>query len=333
MTAFDPNRTLRLDRRSALLAIALGCTFPASYVFSQQKRLPVVGYLTLASATSSRISRQAFEEGLRTLSRMPGMDVTIDYQYAESDVDRLANLAGELVQRKVDVIVATGTLPSLAAKKASSTIPIVARSSDPIGAGLVRSLAKPEGNVTGFSLMIQELAPKRLELFREAFPHVRRLGILWNALSGSLLDETEKKAHELGFNVIAIEVLNRADLEPALGRLEKAHIEGLFTFTSNLLTQNRKRIIEFAAQKRLPAIYHNRVFIEAGGLMFYGSNVMDLERRTAVYVDKILRGAQPRDLPIEQPSTFELVINAKTANALGLTIPKELLLRADEVIE
>jgi putative ABC transport system substrate-binding protein len=269
---------------------------------------------------------------MRNLGYIEGKNAAIEYRYAEGELDRLLELAAELVRLKVDVIFAAGTRPALAAKNATGTVPVVMISSDPLGSGLVKSLATPGGNITGLSFMAQELGSKRLELFRETFPRVRHLAVLWNAVSTLVLRETKTAAETLGFKILLLEVASPEDFDRAFTLLTRERADGLFTFTSSLLTANRKRIVEFAVENRLPAIYHHEEFVEDGGLMSYGTNYNDLFRRAAAYVDKILRGANPAGLPVEQPTKFDLVINLRTAEQIGVTIPPNVLYRADKVI-
>jgi putative ABC transport system substrate-binding protein len=242
-----------------------------------------------------------------------------------------------LVRHNVDIITAMGTLAPLAAKRATSTIPIVMTTAgDPLGSGLVTSLARPGGNVTGLSLMAPDLGGKRLELLKEVLPGVFRVGILWNAAnpySALVFKETESAARLLGIEIQSIEVRSPDDFDGALAASTRLLVGALITVEDPLTVGHRKRIADFAASNRLPAIYGLREFVDAGGLMAYGAHLADLQRRAAGYVDKIIKGAKPADLPVEQPTKFELVINLKTAKALGLEVPPTLLARADEVIE
>jgi putative ABC transport system substrate-binding protein len=246
-------------------------------------------------------------------------------------------LAAELVHLKVDVIVTDGTLAPLAAKQATSTIPIVmAPAGDPLGSGLVASLAHPGGNITGLSLMAPDLGGKRLELLKELLPDISRVAILWNAANpyaAEVFRETDRAARTLRITLQSLEVRSPGDFDIVFEAAKVQHPEGLITVEDPLTGANRKQIVDFAATNRLPAIYGVRNFVEAGGLISYGASVFDLSRRAATYVDKILRGAKPADLPIQQPTKFEFVVNLSAAKALNLTIPPTLLARADEVIE
>lgn len=279
----------------------------------------------------------AFVEGLRELGWIEGKNVVFVYRHAENRLDQLPELAADLVHLKVDVIVTQGTLAPLAAKQATTTIPIVmAPAGDPLGSGLVASLARPGGNVTGLSLMAPDLGGKRLELLKEVLPQASRVGILWNAAnpySALVFNETESAAQMLGIQLQSIEVRNSDDFDSAFEAARLQHPDALITVEDPLTINYRNQIADFAATNRLPAIYGLREFVEAGGLIAYGASLSDLRRRAAAYVDKILRGTKPADLPIQQPTKFEFLINLKTARALGLEIPPMLLARADEVIE
>jgi putative tryptophan/tyrosine transport system substrate-binding protein len=281
--------------------------------------------------------RDAFVDSLRALGWIEGKNVVYEDRYAENRLDRLPELAAELVRLKVDVITAAGTLAPLAAKRATSTIPIVMTSAgDPLGSGLVASLARPGGNVTGLSLMAPDLGGKRLELLKEILPGLSRVAVVWNAAnpySALVFKETEHAAQALRIQVQSLEVRSPGDLDGALEAATRQQASALITVEDPLTLDHRQRIADFAAKNRLPAIYGLREFVDAGGFIAYGAHIADLMRRSAGYVDKILKGAKPADLPVEQPTKFELIINLKTAKALGLTVPPTLLTRADEVIE
>ncbi len=285
---------------------------------------------------------EAFRQGLRELGYVEGQNIVIEYRYADEKAERLPDLAAELVNLKVNVIVSGGTLAPLAAKQATSTIPIVlAAAGDPVGTGLVTNLAKPGGNVTGLSNLSRDLTAKRLQLLKEIVPRLSRVAVLWNAaniVAALHIPEIEAAARTLGLQVQSLEVRGPDDFENAL--LERrllAALRGggaaLFLVDDPLVMRYRMPIADFAVRNRLPATAIYKNFAEAGGLMTFGASLADLYRRAAIYVDKILKGAKPGDLPIEQPTKFEFVINLKTAKALGLTIPPSLLLRADQVIE
>jgi putative ABC transport system substrate-binding protein len=300
----------------------------------QPKKVPRIGYLSTGYASSNSPNLQALREGLRQLGYVEGQNIIIEYRFAESRIDRLPELTADLVRLKVDVIVATGTQASLVAKKATGTIPIVmANADDPLGRGLVESLARPGGNITGLSSMSLELNGKRLELFRETFPKARRLAVLWHTASNPAFRETQAAAQTLEFKTVSFEARGPEDFDTLFALIAGERSDGLFTVNSAFMNANRKRIVEFAAKNRLPAIYSTENFVADGGLMSYTAGLQDLHRRAATYVDKILKGAKPADIPVEQPTKFELVINLKAANQIGLTIPPNVLARADKVIK
>jgi putative ABC transport system substrate-binding protein len=294
-----------------------------------------IAFFTAGSSGAGALP--AFVEALRQLGWIEGKNVVIEHRYAENRLDRLPELAAELVRLKVDVIVAAGTLAPLAAKQATTTIPIVMTSAgDPLGSGLVASLAQPGGNVTGLSLMVPDIGGKRLELLKELVPRISRVAVLWNAAnpySAHVLRETESAARTSGIEVQSLEVRGPNDFDKVFEAARLQHPDALITVEDPLTVNYRNQIADFAATNRLPAIHGVREFVEAGGLMAYGASLSDLYRRAAAYVDKILRGTKPADLPIQQPTKFEFVINLKAAKALGLTVPPTLLVRADEVIE
>jgi putative ABC transport system substrate-binding protein len=276
-------------------------------------------------------------EDLREPGLIEGKNLAFEGRYAENDLDRLPALAAELVSLEVDLIIAVGTLAPLAAKRATVTIPIVmAAAGDPVGSGLIASLARPGGNVTGTSLMAPDLGGKRLELVKELLPEISRVAVLWNAAnpySALVFKATVGAAWTLAIEVQSLEVRGPADFDGAFEAATGQHIGALIAVEDPLTNDHRHKIAEFAAGKRLPMIAGLRMFAEAGGLMSYGADVSDTFRRSVAYVAKILKGAKPSDLPVEQPTKFELVINLKTAKALGLTIPPLILARSDEVIE
>jgi len=302
----------------------------------QSAKLPIIGYLgpNTRSVDGPRID--AFLERLRELGWFEGRTMAIEYRWAEGRNEHLADMAAELVRRKVDVIVTSATPPTSAAKQATSIIPIVfAAVGDPVGAGLVESLARPGGNATGLSLQQTDAVGKRLELLREAIPALRRLAIMANGGNASArleLREAEATARALGIESIVSDVRHREDIAPAFDAL-RGRVDALYVCNDPLVTTNRVRIVTLALGSRLPSGYGFREYVEAGGLMSYGANFLDLYRRTAELVDKVLRGTRPADLPVEQPTKFDLIINQVTAKALGIEVPPTLLARADEVIE
>ncbi len=284
--------------------------------------------------------REAFRQGLRDLGYVEGRNLVIEYRFAEGKSERVPSLAAELVALKVDVIVAVTTPEALAAKKATRTLPIVfVAAADPVTSGLVSSLARPGGNVTGLSSFFPELVGKRLELLTQAVPGVSRVAVLWHP--GFLPERTEKDmlkgaevtAQALGVRLQFLEARGPADFDRAFSEMTRARAGALTVLGTTMLFNERRRLVDLATKSRLPAVYPWREGVDAGGLMAYGPNIPDLFRRAATYVDKILKGAKPSDLPVEQPTKFELVINLKTAKALGLTIPPSLLGRADEVLQ
>jgi putative ABC transport system substrate-binding protein len=304
---------------------------------AQAGKLPTIGFL--GSSTLSAMSEwvAAFVQRLRESGWIEGRTVAVEYRWAEGRADRAAEIAAEFVRLKVDVIVTYATPPTLAAKQATSAIPIVfAAAGDPLGAGLVASLARPGGNVTGLSLQSTDLVGKRLELLREVVPGLRRLAVVANVANPfAVLEMAEVQAagHKLGLEVDRLEIRGTQDVASAFGALKGRAHEALYVVTDPLVITNRARIGTFAMGQRLPIIYSSREYVESGGLISYGPNFPDLFRRAADYVDKILRGTKPGDLPVEQPTKFDLVINLVTAKALDLTVPPTLLARADEVIE
>jgi putative tryptophan/tyrosine transport system substrate-binding protein len=320
-----------VERRAVIVGGVATLVAPNAAGAQQADKVARIGVLAVsAAAFSPRI--EAFRRGLREHGYVEGKNIVFEYRYAEGKLDRLPDLAVELVALKVDVIV-TASPPSVrAAKRATSTIPIVfAAVGDPVATGLVKSLARPGGNVTGLSILGPELDGKRLELLKEAVTKTSRVAVLFGPESPR--KELEIAAQALGIQLVLLPVRELGDFEPAFETARKESVHALLTSPSPLLNTVRERIVELAAKNRLPAMYGSSEFVEAGGLMSYAPSYVDLFRRAAIYVDKILRGAKPADLPVEQATKFELVINLKTAKALGLTIPPSLLTRADQVIE
>jgi putative ABC transport system substrate-binding protein len=311
-------------------------TWPLAGRAQQAAKLPTIGYLgpNTRSVDGPRID--AFLQRLRELGWLDGRTMTIEYRWAEGRNEHLADMAAELVRRKVDVIFTSATPPTIAAKQATSIIPIVfAAVGDPVSAGVVDSLSRPGGNTTGLSLQQTDAVGKRLELLRELVPALRRLAIMANTGNASArldMREAETTARALGLESVTSEVPRREDIAPAFESL-KGRVDALYVCNDPLMTTNRVRINTLALGARLPTAYGNREYVEAGGLMSYGANFLDLYRRAAELVDKVLRGAKPADLPVEQPIKFDLIINQITAKALGLELPATVLARADEVIE
>ena len=291
----------------------------------------------ILSASGTPTLNTVFIAALSELGWVEGKNVVFEHRYADNRLERLPGLAADLVRLKVDVIAAAGTLAPLAAKQASSTIPIVMTAAgDPLGSGLVASLARPDGNVTGMSLMAPDLGGKRLELLKEVLPRLARVAVLWNAAnpySVLVFNQTQAAGRTLGIEVRSVEVRGPDDFDSAFEAARGLHPDALITVEDPLTASYRTPIAEFTARQQLPSLHGIREFVAAGGLMSYGANLADLFRRAAYYVDKILRGARPADLPVQQPTKFELIINLKTAKAFGLQVPSSLLARADEVIE
>ncbi len=311
---------------------------PLAAEAQQAAKVARIGYLA-GNLTASPHLPEAFRQGLRDLGYVEGRNVVIEYRDAEGRPERFAALAAELVALKVDVIVAPNTPAALAAKQATRTLPIVfAVAADPVMSGLVTSLARPGADVTGLSILAPELVGKRLELLTQAVPGVSRVAVLWQPgglgerTDKDMLKEADVAARALGVRLQVVEARGPEDFDRAFTEMARARAGALTVLPSNMFTSERRRLVDLAAKNRLPAVYPWREFVEAGGFMAYGPNIADLFRRAATYVDKILKGAKPADLPVEQPTKFELVINLKTAKALGLTIPPSVLGRADEII-
>jgi len=328
-----------VHRRAFLGTVAGGLLAIPLVAEAQPKAgVPRIGYLGNSSPSLESDLVDAFRQGLGEFGYTEGQNITIEYRWAEGKYDRFPDLVADLVRLKVDVIVTAGTPGALAAKQATKTIPIVmAVAGDAVGAGLVASLARPGGNVTGSTTIVQELEGKRLELLREVVPRLSRVAVLWNPanpVSPIILKQTQLAAPALGLRLEPIVgVSGVRELEGAFATISRARPDALILLADRFLLAERTRIVEFAAKRRLPTMYPYREMVKAGGLMSYSPSYPDMFRRAATYVDKILKGAKPGDLPVQQPTKYELVINLKTAKALGLTIPQSLLQRADEVIQ
>ena len=312
-------------------------TWPLPIIAQPSRKSPRIGILLPGTPTSFALRAKAFLEGLRDLGYVEGHTIAIEWKWGEDRIERFPELAAALVRADVDVIVTGGTSAATALKNATATIPIVmAIIGDPVAAGLVASLARPGGNATGFSIIAPELGAKRLELLKEIVTDVSAVAVLLNPRNPQSrieLNEMQAAARTLGLRLHPIQVASEAELDGEFAALTKAMAQALVVLTDPILFSQRRRIVELANRSRLPAIYFFPGFVEEGGLMSYGPSDADLFRRSAVYVDKILKGARPRDLPVEQPTKFELVISLKTAKALGLTVPDRLLVAADQVIE
>ena len=302
----------------------------------QPKKIPRIGVLVGGSAASDSARIEALRQGLRELGYVEEKNIAMDYRYAEGKPDRLNGLAADLVRQKVDIIVTAGPAATSAAKAATNAIPIVmAQVNDPIGAGFVANLVRPGGNITGLSVMAPELSGKQLELLKEVAPRVSRVAVLGTSTqpgNPKTLKETEVAAQGLKVQLRYFDVGSARDLDAAFRAASKEHVEALLPLSSPVLFIQRARIIELATKNRLPAIYYATEYVEDGGLMSYAPNVLELWRRAATHVDKILKGATPGDLPVEQPTKFELIINLKAAKQIGLTVPPTVLGRADKVI-
>jgi putative ABC transport system substrate-binding protein len=320
---------------SVLCALFLGVSFSAEA--QQLKKMPRLGVLVVGSPASMASRMEAFRQGLRELGYIDGNNIAIEYKYAEGKEDRLPHLVSELVRLNVDIILAGGGSVTSAAKNATKTIPIVMTSvSDPVGSGLVESLARPGGNITGSSGINPDLSGKRLELLKETIPGGTRIAVLVyrdNPAAPLMLKETEAAAQLLRLQLQTVRVSSSGELENAFEIVRKRRSQAINVLSSAFFVAQRKEIIQLAARNRLPAMYVDSTFTEAGGLMSYGVNILDLYRRAATYVDKILKGAKPAELPVEQPTKFELTINLKTAKQISLTIPQSVLYRAYKVIK
>ncbi len=315
----------------ALGALLLALGFPAQA--QQAAKVPRVGILFIGGKDQPHL--ESFKQGLRERGYTEGKNVILVYRYAEGKQERLAELAAELVGEKVDVIVTTSSISALAARRVTQTIPIVMTTGNPIEEGLADSLAKPGGNVTGLTVMTTDMSVKRLELLKESFPKRTRVAALWSprereAVTG--FKETTEAAKVLSLRLHPLEIKSVDDIDQAFKAMTKAGDQAIVVILSPLATLNSKRIVELALKHRLPGIYPTRQFVEEGGLMAYGPLIGDLYRRAATYVDKILKGTKPTDLPIEQPMKFDFIVNLKAAKQIGLTVPPNLLVRADRVI-
>jgi putative tryptophan/tyrosine transport system substrate-binding protein len=323
-----------------ICSFALGAMlFALSYSASAQQpaKIPRIGYLTASSLSVNPTRVAAFRQGLRELGYTEGKNIVIERRYAEGKLDRLPALLAELVRLKVDVIVTAGPPGTRAAKEAAVTIPIVmAQDSDPVGNGYVASLARPGGNITGLATLAPEISGKRLELLKETVPRLSRVAVLGNSTepgNAQVLRETELATEAFKVQLQSLDVLGPKDIETAFRAAGKGRADAVLVLPSSILISHRTQVAELAVKSRLPGIYWQSEWVENGGLMSYGVSYTDLFRRAATYVDKILKGAKPNDLPVEQPIKFEFVINLKAAKQIGLTIPPNVLARADKVIK
>jgi putative tryptophan/tyrosine transport system substrate-binding protein len=317
-----------------LSALVLAFSSPAGA--QQAKGIPQIGFLS-GGFPSARQNADTFRRGLSDLGYVEGKNIGILYRYGEGNVDRLPQLAAELVRLNVGVILAGGTVAALAAKQATKTIPIVfVNVADPLSVGLVVSLARPGGNMTGMSTINSDLTSKRLGLLKESVPAVSRVALLYNPSDASnvvFLKQLQSSAHGLGLTIRLNEVRVPADFDPAFSSMARDGVNGLTVAAGTLTSTHRRRIVDLALKSRLPAMYGERSFVEVGGLMSYAANFTEQYRRAAVYVAKVLKGTKPADIPVEQPTKFEFVVNLKTAKQIGLTIPQSVLYQADRVIK
>jgi len=330
-----------MNRKIFCLALcALLFVLCVSAQAQQPKKVPRIGYLSNTDPATDSARVEGIRLALRELGYIEGQNIAIEYRYAEGKVDRYPELAAELVRLKVDIIVVAGGVPTVrAAKNATKTIPIVMVGGgiDPVEAGLIDSLARPGGNITGLTLLSRELSGKRLELLKEAVPIVASVAVLFDPANlGSVIEVKEDlpvAARALGVTIQPWEVRAANGFERVFAALNKNRPGGLYVLQGPLMNANPKRTVNFALKSRLPSVFSSRENVDAGGLMSYGADLAGSYRRVATYVDKILKGANPADLPVEQPTKYELVVNLKTAKALGLTIPQSVLIRADEVLQ
>jgi len=316
----------------AVVLLAFGVTAEAQ----QAKKVPRIGYVSATSPSANLARIEAFRQGLRELGYVEGKNMVIEWRYAEEKLDHVRELAAELVRLKVDVIVTAGPASTRLAKEATLTTPIVmAQVNDPVGNGFVASLARPGGNITGLATLAPEISGKQLELLKEIVPRISRVAVVGNSTepgNAQALREVELAAGTFGVKLQHLDVLGPKDIETAFRAATKEHADALLVLASPVLNDQRTHIADLALKSRLPAIYPQTEYVEAGGLMYYGASTSDLFRRAATYVDKILKGARPADLPVEQPKRFEFIINLKAAKQIGLTIPPNVLARADKVI-
>ncbi len=323
---------------AGIVAIAVTFAFGGVVATAQQPmKVPRIGFLSGAPLSAIAARTEAFRQGLRELGYVEGKNIVIEWRSAEGKIDRLPALAAELVRLKVDVIVTGGATNTRAAKEATVTIPIVmTQDTDPVGSGFVASLARPGGNITGLSSLRSELSGKQLELLKEIVPRLSRVAVLGTSTSPSTapsLKEVELAAGAFKVQLQYLDVLGPRDIETAFRAAGKGRADAVLVLASPVFVLQRTQVVDLAVKNRLPAIYPQSDYMDAGGLMFYGPSITDLFRRAATYVDKILKGAKPADLPVEQPTKFELAINLKAAKQIGLTIPPNVLARADRVIK
>jgi putative ABC transport system substrate-binding protein len=334
------NRKSKIQNRKLAGIVAIGVTFTICVAVAeaqQPTKVPRVGYLSATSPSVNPTRIEAFRQGMRELGYVEGKNIIIEWRYAEGKLDRLRELAADLVRLKVDVIVTGGPTPTPAVKEATTTIPIVmGYDNDPVGSGFVASLARPGGNITGLSALSPELSGKRLELLKEIIPRLSRVAVLGTSTypgNAQALREVELAAGAFGVKVQYLDILGPKDIESAFRAASKGRADAILVLSSAVLNSHRIEVADLAVKNRLPAVYGQPQYVEDGGLLSYAPSFTDLFRRAATYVDKILKGAKPADLPVEQPKKFELIINLKAAKQIGLTIPQSMLYRADKVIK
>jgi len=339
LDCFSGNRKSKIENLKwvGIFVIVLTFAFGGVAVAAQQpKKIPLIGSLGAASVSTGAARREAFRQGLRELKYVEGKNIVIEERYAEGKPERLPALAAEIVSLKVDIIVTGGSTPTRAAKEATKTIPIImANEGDPVGNGFVASLAHPGGNITGLSNLTPEISGKRLELLKEIVPKLSRVAVLGTSIepeTAQALKETEIAARAFRVKLQYLDVLDPKDIETAFRAVSKGRAEAILVLASAVLNSRRTQVVDLAAKNRLPAIYPQSEYVEDGGLVSYGTNIPELWRRAATYVDKILKGRTPADLPVEQPMKFEFVVNLNAAKQIGLTIPPNVLVRAQKVI-
>src|SRR6266446_5616301 len=325
-----------MRRRTFLLSLAGAAMSPAGVLHAQQKAIPVIGYLNFASPGPRAPVTAAFLQGLSETGYVEGQNLAIEYRWAEGHYDRLPALAADLVGRKVDVIVAAGPLPALAAKSATSTIPIVFAVGGVALVGLVTSLARPGGNFTGVSIMGSELTPKRLELLSEMVPQAKVIALLANPNNPGadpIIRDVQEAARAKGVQLPILKASSESEIDAAFTSVVQLHAAGLVVSADQFYSSRREQLVALASRHAVPAIYESREYTASGGLISYGTSLTAAYRLVGTYAGRILNGAKPADLPVQQPTTFELVVNLNTAKELGLTVPPSILARADEVIE
>ena len=323
-------------RRRELMLLLGGAITAARTLRAQQKAMPVIGFLSATSPGPLAPFVAAFRQGLSETGYVEGQSVVIEYRWAEGRYDRLPALAANLVDLRVDVIVASGSTAPRAAKNATSAIPIVFVGGDPVLSGLVPSLGRPGGNLTGFSLFVDELMPKRLELLSDLIPQARSIALLVNPNSASTertIRDLQEAARAKGVQLIILKAGTESEIEGAFGSLVERQAHALLVGADPFFNSRREQLVALASRHAVPAIYEWREFVTSGGLISYGPSLTSIYRQLGIYAGRIVKGAKPADLPVQQPTTFELVVNLKTAKALGLTVPQTILARADEVIE